>query len=401
MGEKITDYPSASSIAVGDFLDVSKEISTNPSVYQSQKAPAALLADWNLFGQNQTLPAARTHNLNNLAFGLVGGDIGLGDSVSVVTTSGLVSDSFKVISNLGNSLLHVSNTNENTGIGTNTPATSAILELNANDKGFLKPRLTTTERDNNILSPATGLEIYNLTTQQDEFYNGSAWVVSSSNIMNTNGLTLLGNYTHDFGANKLTFDGSGAASNDVFEVLGQFSSFQTYAHFDNRAALEIAANTTEGAIRVKDQLFGSGTTFKVNSDLGGFWKGTVTLGENGSGIGGLHITTGPDYEFRNASDVREIFFDLAIGTQQVRFLENGYARASGSAIFGGNTAISTEDFTVYGDAVICDALGDLGFYGTTPQPKQTITGSRGGNAALADLLTKLDLLGIITDSTTA
>jgi hypothetical protein len=43
----------------------------------------------------------------------------------------------------------------------------------------------------------------------------------------------------------------------------------------------------------------------------------------------------------------------------------------------------------------------LGFYGSSAVAKQTITGSRGGNAALADLLTKLATLGLITDSTSA
>lgn len=41
----------------------------------------------------------------------------------------------------------------------------------------------------------------------------------------------------------------------------------------------------------------------------------------------------------------------------------------------------------------------LGFFNTTPTTKPTITGSRGGNAALADLLTKLAGLGLLTDST--
>lgn len=43
--------------------------------------------------------------------------------------------------------------------------------------------------------------------------------------------------------------------------------------------------------------------------------------------------------------------------------------------------------------------GQLGFYGSNGATKQTITGSRGGNAALADLLTKLASLGLITNST--
>ena len=41
----------------------------------------------------------------------------------------------------------------------------------------------------------------------------------------------------------------------------------------------------------------------------------------------------------------------------------------------------------------------LGFFGATPATKPTVTGSREGNAALADLLTKLAGLGLLTDST--
>jgi hypothetical protein len=43
----------------------------------------------------------------------------------------------------------------------------------------------------------------------------------------------------------------------------------------------------------------------------------------------------------------------------------------------------------------------IGFYGAAAQAKQTVTGSRGGNAALASLLTALAALGLITDSTIA
>jgi hypothetical protein len=42
--------------------------------------------------------------------------------------------------------------------------------------------------------------------------------------------------------------------------------------------------------------------------------------------------------------------------------------------------------------------GNIGFYGTEPQAKQTVTGLKGGNAALGSLLTALSTLGLITDS---
>lgn len=47
---------------------------------------------------------------------------------------------------------------------------------------------------------------------------------------------------------------------------------------------------------------------------------------------------------------------------------------------------------------ITGASQQIGFFGTPKIAKQTITGSRGGNVALASLLTKLAALGLIVDS---
>lgn len=65
--------------------------------------------------------------------------------------------------------------NGNVGIGTGSPVATALLEMQDTARGFLKPRLTTTQR-NAIASPATGLEIYNTTTNQPNYYSGSGWV---------------------------------------------------------------------------------------------------------------------------------------------------------------------------------------------------------------------------------
>jgi len=43
----------------------------------------------------------------------------------------------------------------------------------------------------------------------------------------------------------------------------------------------------------------------------------------------------------------------------------------------------------------------LGFFGVAPATRPDVTGSRGGNAALASLLTALATLGLITDSSSA
>ncbi len=65
-------------------------------------------------------------------------------------------------------------TNNRLGIGTATPAASSILDLTSTAKGFLPPRMTTTNRDA-ITSPATGLTIYNTTNGQLEIYSGTTW----------------------------------------------------------------------------------------------------------------------------------------------------------------------------------------------------------------------------------
>lgn len=58
--------------------------------------------------------------------------------------------------------------------GTNAAAASAILDASSTTKGFLKPRMTTTQR-NAISSPATGLEVYDTDLKKSYYYNATAW----------------------------------------------------------------------------------------------------------------------------------------------------------------------------------------------------------------------------------
>jgi hypothetical protein len=76
--------------------------------------------------------------------------------------------------------------------------------------------------------------------------------------------------------------------------------------------------------------------------------------------------------------------------------------SSGGSLLVGT---STDGMTANGSVAIAKDLAHrgtlLGFYNTSPASKQTVTGSRGGNAALASLLTALATTGLITDSSTA
>lgn len=84
-------------------------------------------------------------------------------------------------------------------------------------------------------------------------------------------------------------------------------------------------------------------------------------------------------------------------------------RAANAAVTGATISAQTATFEetnpsklTHGttDVVKAGSATTLGFYGATPVARPTITGSRGGNAALADLLTQLAAEGLVTDGTT-
>lgn len=64
----------------------------------------------------------------------------------------------------------------------------------------------------------------------------------------------------------------------------------------------------------------------------------------------------------------------------------------GSSAYVWRVPTGTNDFAI---------VGKSGFNGTAPIAKPTVTGSRGGNAALASLITALASYGLVVDSTTA
>lgn len=63
---------------------------------------------------------------------------------------------------------------QNVGVGTNTPHSSSLLELSANNKGLLIPRLSTTERLA-IPTPANSLMVYDVTNDNYWYYSIYGW----------------------------------------------------------------------------------------------------------------------------------------------------------------------------------------------------------------------------------
>ena len=127
----------------------------------------------------------------------------------------------------------------NVGIGTTADA-SAILHLSSTTKGFLPPKLTTTQR-NSVSSPAEGLIIYNDTTNAINVYDGSSWAAVGGTTINNateNELVTVASTTSELDAEaSLTFDGSTLNATGSVNVAGAVSAMA----ISNKATITAAA----------------------------------------------------------------------------------------------------------------------------------------------------------------
>ena len=111
------------------------------------------------------------------------------------------------------SILAASTLKAQVNVGSTSAADpSAILQATSTTKGFLPPVLTTLQR-NQIVTPATGLTIFNITTNQQEINTGTTttpmWGVNTAiNLYNRDG-ALTSSRTVTQGTNALSFLGTG------------------------------------------------------------------------------------------------------------------------------------------------------------------------------------------------
>ena len=121
------------------------------------------------------------------------------------------------------------------GIGTTTPSTTSALDITSTTKGLLIPRMTTVQRDA-IGSPATGLQVYNTTTNDLNIYNAAIWrrvmKMQGADVASTAGAMTLGTDGTSFeitGTNTVTLlSNVGWVNGD--EVTLMFTSTATLTH---------------------------------------------------------------------------------------------------------------------------------------------------------------------------
>jgi hypothetical protein len=72
-----------------------------------------------------------------------------------------------------------------------------------------------------------------------------------------------------------------------------------------------------------------------------------------------------------------------------------------AGLTAGQAATFSSTLTASANASLAGAGGTLGFYGSVGTPRLTVSGAKGGNAALGSLISALSALGLITDATSA
>jgi hypothetical protein len=146
-------------------------------------------------------------------------------------------------------------------VNTTTDVASSVLTVNSTTKGFLPPRMTTTQRDA-IVTPATGLKIYNTTLGTTDTYDGATWqrfgqqtfikgsgstsATTSLLIQNSAGTTLMSvsdNGNISMGAGSLTtFTGTVANTTGPMQALSFFTT-NTPFNFGTASIYNITGTT--------------------------------------------------------------------------------------------------------------------------------------------------------------
>ena len=249
-----------------------------------------------------------------------------------------------------------------------TPDASSILEMRTTDKGILIPRMTTTERGS-ISSPATGLMIYNTSTNQYNFYDGTAWVfwgsaaylsVTSDEILSTTStadvlITDMAKTATVAGMYSVHFNGQITIPEAVYTT-----GFSTATAADNLNLIyaDIMALSVDDATH--PLVFGGGETLYPGVyDIPGAASitGTLTLdGQNDPdalfvvrATGAFNTGAGVNVILTNGATAKNVFWvaEGAVGLGSLTKI-SGTLFSHGAAVAGGDSTVTGRLLTTLG-----------------------------------------------------
>jgi hypothetical protein len=192
------------------------------------------------------------------------------------------------------------------------------------------------------------------------------------------------------------------------EVDALLADYYTSTEVDNIVDdyLPLAGGTLSGALTINADLTVDGNTqlgdASASSSVSGMTRyGTLSSDVNNATLGfELFAQDGTNNQriwLFNDDSTNHVGIDFTYSTGLNAF----QIRRVGTAIFEISATGASVDLKPSGTSKLAVNTTGLGFFATSPIAKPTVTGSRGGNAALASLLTALANYGLITNSTSA
>lgn len=233
----------------------------------------------------------------------------------------------------------------NVGIGTTTPNSSAILDITSTSKGLLIPRMTTAQRTA-IASPAIGLMVYDTDSKSLWLYNGSGWNQSANGQNNTMALPI---------------DSSGYFPKAITIVNSNTSPYVNTIQLQvkNGNAIYASSDSGTGVRGISAQYQNAGVTGRNTNNAGGYGV-YGQAGSNGAGVYGTVSGAGSGvwgYNYTSGYGVRGLS-ETGIGV---------YGKSNGSNTYNsvGVVGMSTNGtgmygITSFGTAIFAEAVGTTG-----------------------------------------
>lgn len=169
---------------------------------------------------------------------------------------------------------------QSVGVGTNTPHTSAALEVNSTTKGTLITTMTTSQR-NAIINPATGLLVYDINKKTVYMYDGNKWLPFSFSNTDKNPPTLLNPAVapDDFFGYRVAIDGD-------YALIGSYGrnginpdAGAAYIYFRNNGVWE-QQDLLTAADGATDDYFGVSVSISGDYAVVGAWGDDIGADAN-------------------------------------------------------------------------------------------------------------------------
>ncbi len=164
----------------------------------------------------------------------------------------------------------------NVGIGTITPNLNAVLDLSSNNKGFLAPRMTTSERlaISTTLSDAA-LMVYDTDLNRYLYWDGIQWVEFPGNDTDSDPTNEYNtSLTFDSNGNILTITDAGTSFSTSIAVNVNDADSDSTNEYNTNFVFDVNTNI----LTITDA--GGSYTADLNGGLGNDWKLTGNAGTN-------------------------------------------------------------------------------------------------------------------------